>query len=117
LYAELRILNNKYIDQQVENRRLKDQVQLLSLQVEDLRLHNTRYQQQAANFQLQINKYKKTKTARPGTVSQVFTESDNTELMEVSKKIDSFFQSMKHLQRAVNKKEDISSLKVDFESK
>jgi hypothetical protein len=44
LYAELRRTNDKYIDLQVENRRLKDQVQLLSLQVEDLRLHNNRYQ-------------------------------------------------------------------------
>lgn len=45
LYVELKRTNDRYIEQQVENRRLKDQVQLLSLQVEDLRLHNNRYQQ------------------------------------------------------------------------
>lgn len=52
LYEELKKTNDKYIGQQVENRRLKDQVQLLSLQVEDLRLHNNRYQMQLSNFQL-----------------------------------------------------------------
>lgn len=43
LYKELRRVNDKYIEQQVDNRKLKDQVQLLTLQVEDLRLHNNRY--------------------------------------------------------------------------
>lgn len=33
------------------------------------------------------------------------------------KKIDEFFNAMKLLQRAVNKKEDISELKVEFETK
>lgn len=38
LFLELRKTNDKYVEQQVENRRLKDQVQLLSLQIEDFRL-------------------------------------------------------------------------------
>jgi len=40
-----------------------------------------------------------------------------TEEVDVCKKIDEFFTAMKLLQRAVNKKEDISLLKVDFETK
>lgn len=39
------------------------------------------------------------------------------EQTELCKKIDQFFSAMKLLQRAVNRKEDISSLKVDFETK
>jgi len=50
----LRRANDKYIEQQVENRRLKDQVQVLSLQIEDLRIHNNRYQMQTANYQNQM---------------------------------------------------------------
>ena len=46
---------------------------------------------------------------------------DRDELMveqrELCKKIDQFFSAMKLLQRAVNRKEDISTLKVDFETK
>lgn len=39
------------------------------------------------------------------------------EELDLCKKIDAFFQAMKLLQRAVNKKEDISELKVEFETK
>lgn len=34
----------------MENRRLKDQVQVLQLQIEDLRIHNNRYQMQAQSY-------------------------------------------------------------------
>jgi hypothetical protein len=43
--------------------------------------------------------------------------SDPSEELELCKRIDLFFTAMKLLQRAVNKKEDISDLKVEFESK
>ena len=36
---------------------------------------------------------------------------------ELCKRIDLFFTAMKLLQRAVNRKEDISQLKVEFETK
>jgi len=36
---------------------------------------------------------------------------------DLCKKIDEFFTAMKLLQRAVNKKEDISDLKLEFETK
>ena len=36
---------------------------------------------------------------------------------DLCKRIDDFFAAMKLLQRAVNKKEDISQLKVEFETK
>lgn len=36
---------------------------------------------------------------------------------ELCKRIDTFFSAMKLLQRAVNRKEDISELKVEFETK
>ena len=39
------------------------------------------------------------------------------EQMELCKRIDFFFTAMKLLQRAVNRKEDISQLKVEFETK
>ena len=39
------------------------------------------------------------------------------EEIELCKRIDLFFSAMKLLQRAVNKKEDISELKVEFETK
>lgn len=42
---------------------------------------------------------------------------DMGEEIELCKRIDLFFTAMKLLQRAVNKKEDISELKVEFESK
>ena len=92
-------------------------------------------------MQAQQLKAKKTRTARPGaannsmheTVSPmrgqeapsmssgppVFYDRDEiiNEQQELCKKIDQFFSAMKLLQRAVNRKEDISSLKVDFETK
>ena len=39
------------------------------------------------------------------------------EEQELCKRIDQFFTAMKLLQRAVNRKEDISELKVEFETK
>jgi hypothetical protein len=39
------------------------------------------------------------------------------EELELCKRIDLFFTAMKLLQRAVNRKEDISQLKVEFETK
>ena len=50
LFGELRRANDRYMEQQVENRRLKDQVQVLQLQIEDLRIHNNRYQMQAQSY-------------------------------------------------------------------
>ena len=47
LFGELRKANEKKIQLQVENRKLLDQVHVLNLQVEDLRIHNNRYQIQA----------------------------------------------------------------------
>ena len=47
LFGELRKANERKIHLQVENRKLLDQVHVLNLQVEDLRLHNNRYQIQA----------------------------------------------------------------------
>lgn len=39
------------------------------------------------------------------------------EQTDLCKQIDQFFSAMKLLQRAVNRKEDISELKVEFETK
>lgn len=61
LFGELRRANDRYMEQQVENRRLKDQVQVLQLQIEDLRIHNNRYQMQAQSYQNQINTLKQKK--------------------------------------------------------
>lgn len=72
---------------------------------------------QLSNFQTQMNKQRKTKTARPLGLPSVPSEPISDEQLDVCRKIDQFFQSMKLLQRAVNKKEDISELKVDFETK
>jgi hypothetical protein len=43
LFNELRKANDKCIEVQIENRKLKDKIQVLSLQMEDLRIHNNRY--------------------------------------------------------------------------
>lgn len=134
----------------MENRRLKDQVQVLQLQIEDLRIHNNRYQMQAQSYQNQINtlkQKKQTRTARAaqgnlsaqeipspsqqfGTIGQAAPQPsvgsasyslDLDEMLaeerELCKRIDLFFTAMKLLQRAVNRKEDISQLKVEFETK
>jgi hypothetical protein len=66
---------------------------------------------------------KKTKTARADnnvsnlTLKNADTEALEQEEREICKKIDEFFTAMKLLQKAVNKKEDISELKVEFETK
>lgn len=76
----------------------------------------------------QNSKPRKTKTTRsgvspyrladgPSAGSSVASASDQNEELELCKRIDVFFTAMKLLQRAVNKKEDISELKVEFEAK
>lgn len=117
IFAELRKTNDKYIEQQNENRKLRDQVHHLQLQIEDLKLHNTRYQAQAQTFQTQIAmKSKKTRTARTGGLNSSFNDISNTsqsqsqgndlerEILDLCIKIDQFFNAMKMLQRAVNQK-------------
>jgi hypothetical protein len=75
-----------------------------------------------------ILKPKKTKTTRTGASPyrvmdgpsagiSIVSGGDIGEEIELCKRIDVFFTAMKLLQRAVNKKEDISELKVEFESK
>lgn len=54
----------------MENRRLKDQVQVLQLQIEDLRIHNNRYQMQAQSYQNQINTLKQKKQTRTARAAQ-----------------------------------------------
>ena len=53
----------------------------------------------------------------PSAGISIASGGDTGEEIELCKRIDMFFTAMKLLQRAVNKKEDISVLKVDFESK
>lgn len=63
-------------------------------------------------------KFSKTKTLRPNANASGMTEvSEIAEEQELCRKIDEFFHAMKLLQKAVNKKEDISELKVEFETK
>ena len=72
-------------------------------------------------------KTKRTKTTRAGlspyrnadgpSAATSIVSGGESEELELCKRIDMFFTAMKLLQRAVNKKEDISQLKVEFETK
>lgn len=57
------------------------------------------------------------KSARPLPIGELPYEDLQLEEKDLCLKIDEFFTAMKLLQRAVNKKEDISELKVSFETK
>ena len=69
-------------------------------------------------MQSQIAVKNKTRTARvtPGGSSDKL-EAMTAEQVDLCQKIEQFFTAMKLLQRAVNRKEDISDLKTDFETK
>ena len=51
-------------------RRHRTQVQVLQLQIEDLRIHNNRYQMQAQSYQNQINALKQKKQTRTARAAQ-----------------------------------------------
>ena len=143
----MRKANEKLLSYQVENRKLLDRCHVLQLQVEDMRIHKDRLKMQAENYQSQVSALRVKKAAstsqqrKPSanlsgperatgtylntSVGDVQSANYSNEMRDemlaeqadLCRRVDAFFVAMKQLQRAVNKKEDITDLKGDFETK